>query len=468
MNKQTKTKERIKDFGEVYTNDREINSMIELIPSLKELNSKVLEPTCGNGNFIINILKQRPISTENLFIMNLQGVYGFDILEDNIKETKARIKNLFKSLFPSSDENKIESILDNNFKTNNFLQMDVSQLKNIDIVIGNPPYQENDNGFGSSATPIYNLFIDKIIKEIEPDFFSFIIPSRWLTGGKGLKSFRENMLKDKRIKTLIDYKNDKECFPTVSIEGGVCYFLWDKNYNGDCNYIEMENGEIKTYEDRILNEFDIFIRDNKGYKILKKIEEKRKELNIDKFSKYIKRPTFGFNTNFSNFKEKDEENCIPLYGNQLLTTKNKRNRNEPIGFVSKKQIKGDISKIDGYKVLVAKARGGIAKDKKILSQPILTKENSVCSQTFVVLYSTKEKKEAEKIKLFIETKLFRFLVSLRKLTQDLSISVYDFIPDINKLIELEPNLNIIDKELYKFFKLSEDDIIYIENRIDLF
>jgi site-specific DNA-methyltransferase (adenine-specific) len=460
---QTKTKERIKDFGEVYTNNKEIKAMLDLIPSIKDLSTTILEPTCGNGNFILNIIKERKYNSVESFLENVNNLFGCDILEDNILETKHRIISLFSELFENESLENLLKIIDSNFKVLNFLESDLSIFKNIDVVIGNPPYQRNDNGFGSSATPIYNLFIEKIIDEIEPKYFSFIIPSRWLTGGKGLKDFRKRMLNDNRIKILVDYKNDKECFPTVDIEGGVCYFLWDKNYHGLCTYIEMKDGKEKSIKDRILNEFDIFIRDNNGYSILKKIQKIMEEKNINKFSKNIKRPTFGINTNFKDFSEKTEVNYIPLFGNQLLIPKESRNRDMPIGYVALTQLKGDITKVNGYKVLVAKARGGIAKDKKILSKPILTPNISVCSQTFVILYNSLDKEESLLVKRYIETKFFRFLVSLRKLTQDLSISVYDFIPDLSKL-----DIEINDKELYKFFSLSKEDIEYIENRIDSF
>lgn len=460
---QTKTKERIKDFGEVYTNNKEIKAMMDLIPSIKDISSTILEPTCGNGNFILNIIKERKHNSVESFLENVNNIFGFDILEDNILETKHRIISLFSELFKNESLENLLKIIDNNFKVLNFLESDLSIFKNIDVVIGNPPYQRNDNGFGSSATPIYNLFIEKIIDEIEPKYFSFIIPSRWLTGGKGLKDFRKRMLNDNRIKILVDYKNDKECFPTVNIEGGVCYFLWDKNYQGLCTYIEMKDGKEKSIKDRLLNEFDIFIRDNNGYSILKKIQKIMEEKNIHKFVKNIKRPTFGINTNFKDFSEKTELNYIPLFGNQLLIPKENRNRDVPIGYVALTQLKGDITKVNGYKVLVAKARGGIAKDKKILSKPILTPNISACSQTFVILYNSLDKEESLLVKRYIETKFFRFLVSLRKLTQDLSISVYDFIPDLSNL-----DIEINDKELYKFFCLSKEDIEYIENRIDSF
>ena len=141
-----------------------------------------------------------------------------------------------------------------------------------DVIIGNPPYQLSDGGSGTgiSAKPLYHLFVQQA-KKLCPSYLLMIIPSRWFAGGKGLEDFRIEMLKDKHIEVLVDYPKSRDCFPGVDIAGGVCYFKWNKSYNGDCTIISRI-GELEDSLIRKLDEFPIFIRSNKGLSIIRKIK----------------------------------------------------------------------------------------------------------------------------------------------------------------------------------------------------
>lgn len=139
-----------------------------------------------------------------------------------------------------------------------------------DVVVGNPPYQLNDGGgTGSSAKPIYNLFLEQA-KKLNPRYISMIIPARWYSGGKGLDDFRSEMLEDKRIRKLIDYADSRDCFPGVDIAGGVCYFLWDRDNKGICEVETIRKNETIKSE-RYLDEFETFVRDNIAINIIHKI-----------------------------------------------------------------------------------------------------------------------------------------------------------------------------------------------------
>ena len=427
--KQVKSKKRVQELAEVYTNEKEIINMLNLIPS--DFETTFLEPSCGNGNFLIEIIKNKmKIKEEPEQI--LKKIYGIDICEENIKETKERIKKLL-----NLDNDKINKILNENIICGDFLKME--KIKEVDVIIGNPPYQQNDNGFGSSAKPIYNLFIKKSI-ELKPKYISFITPSRWLSGGKGLDKFREEMLKDKRLKKIIHFDNSKECFPDVNIEGGISYFLWEAVYEGFCNFIQIKKDEIISEESRDLNKYEVFIKDKIALDILEKIKAKEPKF----FNEIILRPNFGVNTNFDNFVLEKREDDILLY-----TTKAKK------AYVNKHNIKlnGNVGK---YKVIVSEANGGALKNKMIISKPFLGLENSVCSQSYLFIPVDK-KEEAENIIKYMKSRVFRFLLSLKKITQHAGVNTYSFIPIFE---------NFEENKFYEYFKITKKEIEFINSKIE--
>ena len=141
-----------------------------------------------------------------------------------------------------------------------------------DVMIGNPPYQIDDGGFGASAIPIYNKFVEQA-KALEPRYLTMVIPSRWLFGGRGLDEFRKVMLSDNRIRKLIDYPDSRLVFPSVDVAGGICYFLWDRDNLGECSVVEFEHGQEPSEAVRPLleNGAEVFIRSNRALPILRKI-----------------------------------------------------------------------------------------------------------------------------------------------------------------------------------------------------
>lgn len=318
-----------------------------------------------------------------------------------------------------------------------------------DVIIGNPPYQLNDGtgGNGTSATPIYHKFIEQAVL-LSPRYISMIIPSRWFSGGKGLDDFRFKMLNDKKLREIHDYLEASECFPGVQIKGGINYFLWAEDHKGDCTIYTHRGGEITSQMTRPLIEKggEYLIRFNEAIEILHKVQNKDENLLFEQISS--SKP-FGLRSNFDNYKEIPTKECnirLIRYGEDV--------------YVSKDQLEKGYEMIDKYKVLVSKAGSGSDTfPHQILGKPIIAEPGTACTETYVVIgvYDTLE--EAKNLKSYIETRFFRFMVSLIKNTQNAAKRVYKFVP----LQDFSHPWT--DEMLYRKYGLTEEEIDFIESMI---
>lgn len=328
-----------------------------------------------------------------------------------------------------------------------------------DVIIGNPPYQLNDGGgTGSSAIPIYQKFIEQA-KQLNPSYLSMIIPARWFSGGRGLDDFREEMLSDKRIRILHDYQNSDECFSGVNIEGGVCFFLWNRDNQGLCKIYSHTGNGIVTESERFLLEqgSDTFVRYNQAISILNKI----RKFKEDSFASIMSaNDPFGFDMREENsykrvkpnFKLKPFPNSVKFYYNGW--------RAKGIGYVEPSQILKNQNLVKSHKVYISKAYGmGSGIPSQVINKPILGEPNSCCTETYLLIGPFRNSKECENVISYINTKFFRLLVLLIKNTQNAMKKVYSFVPMQNF------DENWSDDKLYKKYKLSTEDIEFIENMI---
>jgi site-specific DNA-methyltransferase (adenine-specific) len=320
------------------------------------------------------------------------------------------------------------------------------QMK-FDVVIGNPPYQMKGGAGGSSDSSIYHLFVEQA-KKLEPRFLAMVTPSRWLAGGRGLDDFRKEMLNSHKLVRLVDYPVSSEVFPGVEVKGGVSYFLWSNTHNGPCEVTVIRGKDEKTASRR-LDEFDVFVRDPIAIGILHKVVGD-KHLGMDAL--VSNREPFKLESNFDEIRTTSKSTDIAIHyirgGNRLS------------GFVQRNLITKNVQLIDSWKVLVPKAGsdGGQKIPDSVLGKPLISKPPSVCTGSFLAIPSEK-KSAAESIQSYYCTKFFRFLVSLRKITQDAFSHMYSWVP------QQTWDREWTDKELYKKYKLTKDEIAYIESVI---
>jgi site-specific DNA-methyltransferase (adenine-specific) len=316
-----------------------------------------------------------------------------------------------------------------------------------DVIIGNPPYQLSDGGAGASARPIYHQFIDQAIK-LDPRYVVMVTPSRWFAGGRGLDEFRKKMLSDRRLRVIVDFIQEKDAFPNVNINGGVNYFLWDRDHEGECQITTIAPGG-KTGEPlaRALDEFDIFVRRNEAIEILKKVAAK-KEKTFEYRVSSLK--PFGLRTFFHGSAIKTAKSNIKLYGSGKIS------------WVSLSDIESNHEWVDKWKVLIPRATDGNENyPLPIWDQagPFVSGPGEACSETYLVASLADSEKEANFIASYMRTKFFRFMVSIRKGTQDNKAALFSFVPD------LPMTKNWRDQALFNRYEFSDKDIEYIDSMI---
>lgn len=473
---------------EVFTPPEIANAMLDMLPQelFENPNTTFLDPACKSGVFLREIAKRLIVGLEPIYpdlqdridhIMQEQ-LYGIAITE--LTSLLSR-RSLYCSKYPSSKYSisKFESIQGNiRFKQNHHVwqgnnckycgaskkiyDRDASleqhayefihaeKLEEIldmkfDVIIGNPPYQLDDGGNGVSASPIYHLFIEHA-KKLNPRYLTMIIPARWYTGGKGLDSFRENMLNDGHITRIVDYVNSKDCFPGLSIGGGVCYFLRERDRVADCKFTSINGPKIST-QTRKLNEFDVFIRYNEAVSIVHKV------LRDKSISSLIStRNPFGIPSNGKG-NAKETEDVYKVYSR------------DDISYLRKKDLEKNHELANNYKIMIsrfsAEHAGEPDKDGmfKVLSRTMLMYPGEICTDTYIIGGNFKTKKEAINMISYLQTKFARFLLLQGIASISITKEKFCFVP----LQDFTQSWT--DEILYKKYNLTDEEIDFIEKTI---
>ena len=316
-----------------------------------------------------------------------------------------------------------------------------------DVIIGNPPYQLSDGGgAGTSAMPIYQKFVEQA-KKLSPRFLSMIIPARWYAGGKGLDEFRATMLNDKHIRVLVDYIDSNDCFDGVDIAGGVCYFLWDRDHEGLCKVTSVNKTCSKT-SDRLLGEYSTFIRQAEAINIVHKVLNNCK-ITMDSIV-YSRKP-FGLDNGYIG-QLTPFSGSVTLFGSQ------------GISYIKEEEIIQNAHLLNEWKVIASKAsaQGGRADSegkRKVLPKVEVLSPGTICTESYLLLFHTSIQIEAENAASYVKTMFFRFLLSLKVITQNISKDSFSFVP----LQDFSHSWT--DEMLYKKYGLDENEIAFIESMI---
>ncbi len=473
---------------EVFTPPQVANQMLDLLPTeiWSDPGATFLDPACKTGVFLREIAKRllkglevkipdlqeriNHIFTKQLYgiaitditaLLSRRSLYcsktangkysicsAFDTKEGNIRFKRLKHKwNGARCVFcgaakseydrdPSLESHAYEFIHTNKPE-------EIFKMK-FDVIIGNPPYQLSDGGFGKSATPIYNKFVQQG-KKLMPRYLTMIIPSRWFGGGKGLDNFRKEMMSDDRLRKLVDFEDANEVFPGVDIAGGVCYFLWERDYRGPCEIINMHNG-IEAVSERKINEFFVLIRHAYAVPIVRKVLAKDEKRMSEQVSSY---KPFGLRTYEKPIKKGD----IILYWQKGE------------GPYRRDKITAGIEMIDKWKVITSRSGHEHAGNpdvngmRRVLSKTVLLPPGTVCTETYLVVGSYSTKEESENLLYYMKTRFFRFLMSLLMYSHGITKETFAFIPI------LDMKTRWTDEKLYKHYGLTSEEIHFIESKI---
>ncbi|MFZ1736193.1 MAG: Eco57I restriction-modification methylase domain-containing protein [Candidatus Moraniibacteriota bacterium] len=473
---------------EVFTPPSIVNQMLDLLPEeiWSDENATFLDPATKTGVFLREIAKRlmvgleadipdrqnriNHIFTKQLFgiaitditaLLSRRSVYcsknangkysvtkGFDDSQGNIRFD--RIEHTWQNgnchyCGASQSEYDRDSELESH--AYQFIHTDDPEeifKMQFDVIVGNPPYQLSDGGFGRSASPIYHKFVEQA-KKLKPKYLTMIIPSRWFGGGKGLNEFRNQMLNDDRIRKVVDYEDSSEVFPGVSVAGGICYFLWERDNRGLCEMLNMRN-VVEATSQRRLNEFNVFIRHNQAVSIVRKVLVNDEIRMNEQVSSY---KPFGLRT----YEKPQKTGDITLHWQKGE------------GPYKRKDITVGVEMIDRWKVILSRSghehAGNPGSDgkRRVLSKSVILQPGVICTETYLVVGSYATQDEAKNLLTFMRTRFFRFLMSILMYSHGITKDTFTFIPI------LDMKVRWTDQELYKRYGLNDDEVRFIESRI---
>ena len=392
------------------------------------------------------------VVTENIFVICKTQMAKSITRRTLVGFRKAKVNTRYFEDLINQIKNKPENFISKVTKGRSYWKAIDNDNMKFNAIVGNPPYQIMDGGAGVSAKPVYNEFVD-IARKLSPSYISMIMPSRWYAGGKGLDFFRDSMLKDRHIVRLFDYFDATDIFPKIDLSGGICYFLWSVTYNGDCIVTTCRNGVKNMLQRPLLeNGADSFVRFNEAVSIINKIPK-----DVQIFYTFVSpRKPFGIATDFKINKSITNGVKLFAYPNN--------------GWIDILQVPAHKEWIGKYKVYISYAYGERGDFPYFsIGKPFYGYPMTCCSETYLVIYPCNSEEEMKNVAVYLRTKFLRFLVLLKKNTQHATSKVYSLVPlqNFTSKSDIDWSLSVadIDRQLYAKYKLTEDEIAFIESMI---
>lgn len=326
-----------------------------------------------------------------------------------------------------------------------------------DVIIGNPPYHLSDGSGGStdSAIPIYQKFIKQAMK-MNPKFLVMIVPSKWMVGGRGLDKFREDMISDDRLRVIVDSEDGSRFFPGLHLDGGVCYFLWERDYHGEVEYtFTSYSGETTTCMRTLGNAYSKYvIRDNRVLSLIDKTSIAERFSKIVSSTKPFGIRKYLFNDPGrypdSNLSTEPFPNSVKVFGVKGI----KGGARRTSGFITRDTVTSNIDDVDQYKLFFTTSYSANA----VIPPDIISgNPGEVCTETFLEIGPFESEETRNNCKHYMETRFFRFLLYIAKGTMQVNRSIFQLLPlmDFTKTWD--------DKSLFEYFNLSQSEIQMITN-----
>lgn len=450
--------------SEIVTPETVTDKMIMGLPAKAiDKSTLLLDIASKQGEFVYAVYKRfgkdvaskfYSIPTSKVAYEFTRKVYKLLELNDKLIETNYTSYDLIK---------------DNKLVDKDTIKMNNKKMK-FNVIVGNPPYQDKGGAGGTSDASIFQYFCD-LASVVSSQYVSFIIPSRWFAGGREnlVGDFRKRMLTSGKIQQLTVFTNSNEIFDNVEIKGGLCYYLENKSHNGECKYTIYRDGTTQTINLK-LDQYDVLIREPILSSIVEKVENIRFKSNFSSVDTIISSNTpFGIPTNPKASKKtpfKVYSFKSPKHNTLLFHIEDNKRRTD---FVAKADIKKNSDDIEKAKVFITDGYGaGESFPHQILGVPEFAPKNSVCSQSYLyAAFDTEE--QAHNFLAYIKTEFFRVLVSAIKITQSAPNRTYRFVPlqDFTSKSDINWSKSIadIDKQLYQKYKLTKEEITFIEDMI---